>query len=89
MKKIKLAGRGLGCVPAAIGALLCRDVESLTLYDAPESWQSMLEKPATFWPQSCMIPGVLAYTDLPEIYAAIKAEKQLEVVNFADEPELE
>ncbi len=89
VKKIKLAGRGLGCVPAVIGALLCDDVKALTLYDAPESWQSMLEKPATYWPQSCMIPGVLAYADLPEIYAAVKAEKPLTIVNFAEEPELE
>ena len=85
VKKIKLAGRGLGCVPAAIGALLSADVEALTLYDAPESWQSMVTKPATYWPQSCMIPGILKYTDLPEIYAAVNAD----IVNFADEPEFE
>ena len=85
VKKIKLAGRGLGCVPAAIGALLCADVKGLTLYDAPESWQSMVTKPATYWPQSCMIPGILKYTDLPEIYAAVNAD----IVNFADEPEFE
>ena len=69
-----------------IAALISDDIAEITLYDAPESWQSMTEKPATIWPQSCMIPGILAYTDLPEIYEAVRSVKTLDIVNFVDEP---
>ena len=33
-----------------------------------------------------LIPGVLEFTDLPELYAAVKAEKPLDIVNFVKEP---
>ena len=89
VKKITLSARGLGVIPAVIVALISDDIAEITLYDAPSSWQSMTEKPATIWPQSCMIPGILKYTDLPEIYEAVKSEKALNIVNFADEPEPE
>ena len=46
----------------------------------------MAEKTVTIWPQSAMIPGILKYTDLPDIYEAVKAEKPLHIVNFTDEP---
>lgn len=86
VKHLHLAGRGLGSFPALMAALLSDQVESLTLYDAPESWESMVTKHVTHWPQSCMIPGVLEFADLPEIYAALKAEKPLNIVNFVREP---
>lgn len=86
VKKITSSARGLGVVPAVIAALISDDIAEITLYDAPASWESMTAKPATIWPQSCMIPGILKYTDLPEIYEAVKAEKLLNIVNFADEP---
>lgn len=86
VKKITLSARGLGSVPAVIAALISEDIAGITLYDAPVSWQSMTEKPATIWPQSCMIPGILKFTDLPEIYDAVKSEKPLNIVNFTDEP---
>ena len=86
VKKITMSARGLGVVTAVIAALISDDIAEITLYDAPESWQSMTEKPATIWPQSCMIPGILAYTDLPEIYEAVRSVKTLDIVNFVDEP---
>ena len=33
-----------------------------------------------------MLPGVLNFTDLPEIYDAVRSEKALEIVNFVNEP---
>ncbi|MBQ7695182.1 MAG: acetylxylan esterase [Lentisphaeria bacterium] len=86
VKHLHLAGRGLGAFPALMAALLADEVESLTLYDAPESYESMVQKYVTHWPQSCMIPGALEFTDLPELYAAVKAEKPLDIVNFVREP---
>ena len=46
----------------------------------------MAKKRITRWPQSCMIPGVLTYTDLPEICEAVRSEKPLKIVNFVNEP---
>ncbi len=86
VKELHLAARGLGSFPALMAALLSDQVESLTLYDAPESWESIVSRPVTHWPQSCMVPGILAFTDLPELYAALKAEKPLEIKNFVREP---
>ena len=86
VEHLHLAARGLGCFPAVFAALLSDKVESLTLYDAPESYLSMAKKRITRWPQSCMVPGILKFTDLPEVYAAVEAEKKLSMVNFVNEP---
>ena len=86
VRHLHLAGRGLGSFPALMAALLSDEVESLTLYDAPESWESMVTRRVTHWPQSCMVPGVLEFTDLPEIYEALKREKPLVIKNFVREP---
>ena len=86
VRELHLAARGLGCFPAMVAALLSEKVAGLTLYDAPESYLSMAKKRITRWPQSCMIPGVLTYTDLPEICEAVRSEKPLKIVNFVNEP---
>ncbi|MBQ9087432.1 MAG: acetylxylan esterase [Lentisphaeria bacterium] len=85
VKHVKLTARGQGAVPAAMAALLSDDVEAVTLYDTLESYQSVINKRVSDWPQSCMIPGVLKYMDLPDIYAALKAEKPA-VITFVNEP---
>jgi hypothetical protein len=61
-------------------------VESLTLYDAPDSYLNMAKKRITRWPQSCMLPGILTFTDLPELYDALRSEKELNIVNTVREP---
>lgn len=70
-REIHIAGRGQGSIPAALAALIFGEAKGVTLLNAPESWDSMLREAITLWPQSCMLPGILAETDLPEIYAAI------------------
>ena len=86
VKHLHFIARGQGVIPGTIAALLSDKVESLTLLDAPESCMAMVRKRITRWPQSCMVPGLLTFTDLPEIYAAVKAEKELNIVNFVNEP---
>ena len=86
VKELHLVARGQGAVPGTVAALLSEKVQSLTLLDAPESYEKMIEKRVTYWPQSSMIPGVLSFTDLPEIYEAVKAEKPLNIINFVNEP---
>ena len=61
------------------------DVAAVKLWDAPESYQSMTEKRLTSWPQSCMVPGILEYMDLPDIYEAIAAFKPFSA-SFVNEP---
>ena len=86
VKELHLIARGQGVVPGTVAALLSDKVQSLTLLDAPESYEKMIEKRVTYWPQSSMIPGILSFTDLPEIYEAVKSEKPLNIINFVDEP---
>ena len=51
-----------------------------------ESYEGMTARHVTRWPQSCMVPGILEFTDLPELYDALRAEKPLDIVNFVREP---
>ena len=89
VKQLHLIARGQGVIPGTIAALLSDKVESLTLYDAPANCMDMVQKRITRWPQSCMVPGLLKFTDLPEIYAAVKEEKELNIINVVNEPVLE
>ena len=74
-KHLTLRGNGQGAVPVAIAALfLDCDVE---LTGAPESWESMVRTRYALWPQSCMVAGVLAKTDLPDIYDALRPRLKL------------
>ena len=86
VKELHLVCRGQGAIPGALAALLSDKVSSITLHDAPESCLSMVRKRITWWPQSAMVPGLLKFTDLPEIYEVLKAEKALNIVNFVNEP---
>jgi hypothetical protein len=33
-----------------------------------------------------MLPGILTFTDLPELYEALRSEKELNIVNTVREP---
>ena len=85
VKCIEIVGRGLGSIPAAMAALLCDDIAAVKLYDALENYTSLAERRVTRWPQSCMVPGILEYMDLPDIYAALRSEKPFEA-SFVSEP---
>ena len=83
--EVKLAGRGMGAIIAALAALISEDVNALTLFDAPESWDMMARSRITLWPQSMMPQGILQLTDLPEIYQAVQDKMPLHIVNYMDE----
>lgn len=86
VKRIELAGRGQGSLPALFAALVSDDVAAVKLWDTLESYQSIAEKRISAWPQSCMVPGILKHMDLADIREAVAAVKKLEVVNFVKEP---
>jgi hypothetical protein len=79
-KRIKVAGRGIGSIVAAIAALLSDDVDEITLINAPVSFMSMIRNCMVEWPLSHMVPGMLAWGDLPDLYCAL-ADKELRIVN--------
>lgn len=85
VKHIELAGRGQGALPAVFAALVSDDVAAVKIEDAPESYQSMVDKRISDWPQSCMVPGILKYMDLPDIYEAVAAFKPFSAT-FVNEP---
>lgn len=85
VKKIELIARGLGTIPAVLAALMIPEITKVTLHEAPESWDAMVRTPISMWPQSAMIPGILASCDLPDIYRAIREEKSLTISSFANQ----
>ena len=82
-KEIKLIGRGLGAIVAAFAAVLSEDVNTVTLINAPVSYQQMIEDVMTYWPLSHMPPGILKVCDLPDIYKALE-NKSLEFIDQWD-----
>ena len=84
IEAIRLASSRLGCVPAAIAALMIPEVKGLKLSDAPRSWKSMTQDAVTVWPESSMLPGILQECDLPDIYHVLETEKHLEITGFLD-----
>ena len=84
IRTIRIAGRGQGAIAALFAAVICDDITSVKLYDAPESFESMATADVTLWPHAVMPRGILRYTDLPDIYDALRANGKLEIVNFAD-----
>lgn len=84
VKEFHLHGRGQGCLPAVMAAVLCDKVRSLKLIDAPESFDIMAREEICEWPHAVMLPGILKYTDLPDIYAALKEKMTVKIVNHAN-----
>ena len=72
--KVDLYAKGQGSIPALFAALLCDEIEDVTLYKAPESFDSMLRTRITYVPQSVMPWGVLKFTDIPELIEAVGAK---------------
>lgn len=74
-QKIDITARGQGVIPAVLATLFFKGtIGQITLHHALESYSSLLDKKAIFWPISCMIPGILELIDLPEIYNLLQAE---------------
>ena len=72
--KIDLFARGQGTIPALFAALLCDDIQDVTLVEAPESFDSMLRTRITYVPQAVMPWGVLKFADIPELVEAVGAK---------------
>jgi len=82
-KEINLVGRGLGAIVAAFAAVLSDKVNSVTLVNAPTSYEQMIEDVMTYWPLSYMPPGMLKVCDLPDIYKVLES-KSLKIIDNWD-----
>jgi pimeloyl-ACP methyl ester carboxylesterase len=70
-RRIDLYGRGQGAIIALCAAVLDRRVGSLTLKNAPLSWQAWAATPVVAWPAANFLRGALAFFDLPDLYRAL------------------
>ncbi len=77
--EVHLVGRGWGSIPAAFAALLDDRVVRVTLRHAPIAFSEIAENEMQTWPLSAMVPEVLRYFDLPDVYRALE-KKQLSLV---------
>ena len=78
--RIHLIAQRRGSIPASIAALLSPSIQKLTLKNALPSFQSIAESEDYDWPLSSFIPNVLKHYDLPDIYAAIRGDRELEFI---------
>lgn len=70
-RRIDLYGRGQGAIIALCAAVLDRRVSTLTMRNAPLSWQAWTETPVVAWPAANFLRGALAFLDLPDLYRAL------------------
>jgi cephalosporin-C deacetylase-like acetyl esterase len=73
--EIHLAGQGWGALPAALAALLSREVKQVTLKHALTSFHELAVHDDQQWPTAFMLPQVLHHFDLPDCYKALQSQK--------------
>lgn len=73
-RKIHLAGKGWGSLPAAFAATLSGKVTRVTLKNALSSYANVAETEHYTWPLSSLVPSILESVDLPDVYAALAAK---------------
>jgi pimeloyl-ACP methyl ester carboxylesterase len=78
--ELTLVGRGMGAVTAALAACVHPVVERVTLYNAPLSYEEMMDYPVVEWPRSAMALGMLRRFDLPDCYAMLQRRKDLQMI---------
>ena len=72
--EVHVAARGWGAIPAAFAALLARNVVQVSLKNALTSYAEVAEAKEYNWPLALLVPGVLGYYDLPEVYHELEAK---------------
>jgi dienelactone hydrolase len=83
-RRVHLAARGWGTLPAAFAGLLAENVERVTLKGALDSYAAVAEAEDYDWPLSAFVPNVLALFDLPDCYLELEKRKKLHRVPAAD-----
>jgi len=60
-----------GCIPALMAAVLSDKISRIHLIDCLDSYYSLTQTPASWWPYAVLVPDVLRNLDLPELRKAI------------------
>jgi pimeloyl-ACP methyl ester carboxylesterase len=80
-RRIHLAARGWGALPATFAALLAEAVEHVTLKHALTSYAAVAETEDYDWPLSAVVPEVLLHFDLPDCYRVLEKRKALRQID--------
>jgi len=78
-KAVHLYGRGQGAIIALFAGVLHDNIASVTLKNAPVSYDSWAHSPIVLWPSANFLRGVLKEFDLTDCMKAI--ESKLTVIN--------
>jgi cephalosporin-C deacetylase-like acetyl esterase len=78
-KEVHIYGRGQGAIIALFAGVLHDNIASVTLKNAPVSYDSWTHSPIVLWPSANFLRGVLKEFDLPDCMKAI--ESKLTVIN--------
>lgn len=70
-EEIHLVASGWGALPAAFAALNHQAIKKVELHHALSSYQNIVDDPDYAWPDALMVPHILRYMDLPQIYSAL------------------
>lgn len=76
-RRIHLAARGAGAIPATLAAVIDDRIQRVTLKNAPTSFAEIAESESYNWPLSSLLPDVLAHFDLPDCFADLAKRKNL------------
>lgn len=71
-KEIHLYGRGQGAILALFAGVIEKNLASVTIKNAPPSFDSWVHAPIVLWPSANFLKGVLKEFDLPDCMDAIK-----------------
>lgn len=74
---VTLMSRGMIAWSAVLAAVLAGDVESLCLCELRPSIEEFATERTAAIPQSCVIPGMLQFADLPELVSAGQVKRAL------------
>ena len=73
VKEIRLVANGQGVIPAALAALYFKDCPvTVKWIDPPPSFESLMRLDVVPLPFSNLIPSILKYLDLPELFEKLK-----------------
>ncbi len=70
-RKVEVAARGFGTLPALFAAVLDKRITTVTLKHAPLSYLEVTQDEDYRWPLSSMVWGILRRLDLPDCYRAL------------------
>ncbi|OGS27756.1 MAG: hypothetical protein A2297_02265 [Elusimicrobia bacterium RIFOXYB2_FULL_48_7] len=74
VKKVELAGSGIGSLIAVFAALLHQSAPRVEIWDYLESFERLAGTPVFKWPFSCLPRGVLKEFDLPDVYRELGSQ---------------